>query len=65
MINKSIKKRLKIISVLGIFIAILNFNLSYSFENEKNEFGAYFGTKIYEERHPVDNSFFMSQDEGS
>ena len=33
-----------------------------SFENEKSELGLYFGTKIYEERHPVDNSFFMSQD---
>lgn len=36
--------------------------LTNAFEDKKNEFGAYFGTKIYEERHPVDNSFFMSQD---
>ena len=31
-------------------------------EDIKNEFGFYGGSKIYEERHPVDNSFFMSQD---
>ena len=34
----------------------------FALESQKNEFGVYFGTKIYEERHPVDNSFFMSQD---
>ena len=28
----------------------------------KQEFGIYGASKIYEERHPVDNSFFMSQD---
>ena len=33
-----------------------------SFENQKSELGFYFSTKVYEERHPVDNSFFMSQD---
>lgn len=41
---------------------ILKANTVVSFEDEKNEFGVYFGTKLYEERHPVDNSFFMSQD---
>ena len=34
----------------------------YSFEDKKSELGFYFSTKVYEERHPVDNSFFMSQD---
>jgi hypothetical protein len=33
-----------------------------SLEDKKEEIGIYFGTKIYEERHPVDNSFFMSQE---
>ena len=51
-------------SKTSIFLLFLFFLSSFAsaFENEKNEFGAYFGTKIYEERHPVDNSFFMSQD---
>ena len=44
-----------------LFFVFYN-NLSLSLENKKNEFGYYFGTKIYEERHPVDNSFFMSQE---
>ena len=33
-----------------------------SLEDKKEEIGIYFGTKIYEERHPVDNSFFVSQE---
>ena len=49
-----------------IFLSIIFLGISIStvqsFENKKGEFGFYFGTKIYEERHPVDNSFFMSQD---
>ena len=32
-----------------------------NFEDNKHEWGLYLGTKVYEERHPVDNSFFMSQ----
>ena len=51
-----------IATILGIIISQLSFFSVYSFENKKSEFGLYFGTKIYEERHPVDNSFFMSQD---
>ena len=46
-----------------VLLTVLFLNLSISnvksFENKKSEIGAYFGTKIYEERHPVDNSFFM------
>ena len=45
-----------------IVISQLSFISVHSFENKKSELGLYFGTKIYEERHPVDNSFFMSQD---
>ncbi len=53
----------KIIStIIAITISQLSFFSVYSFENNKSEFGLYLGTKIYEERHPVDNSFFMSQD---
>lgn len=52
--------------IILISIAIISSQLSffsaYGFEDNKSEFGVYFGTKIYEERHPVDNSFFMSQD---
>ncbi len=51
-----------IATILAIIISQLTFFSVYSFENNKSEFGLYFGTKIYEERHPVDNSFFMSQD---
>ena len=61
MINNKYKKNLNIYYYLFL---ILYFSTStvQSFENKKSEFGFYFGTKIYEERHPVDNSFFMSQD---
>jgi hypothetical protein len=46
-----------------ILLHLIFFNISAkSFENNKQEIGVYFSTKIYEERHPVDNSFFMSQD---
>ena len=51
-----------IVITIAIIISQLTFFSVYSFENNKSEFGLYFGTKIYEERHPVDNSFFMSQD---
>jgi hypothetical protein len=53
----------KIISIL-LSVIFLNIPIIHakSLENKKSEFGIYFGTKIYEERHPVDNSFFMSQD---
>ncbi len=44
-----------------VFIIII-FNSVSALENTKSEFGFYFGTKIYEERHPIDNSFFMSQE---
>ena len=45
-----------------LLILIFNYKNLFALEDQKNEFGVYFGTKIYEERHPVDNSFFMSQD---
>ncbi len=48
--------------IMMIVISQLSFISVHSFENKKSELGLYFGTKIYEERHPVDNSFFMSQD---
>ena len=51
-----------IIIFITIIIHQLTFFSVYSFEDEKTEMGLYLGTKIYEERHPVDNSFFMSQD---
>ena len=47
--------------ISGILILFTTTHL-YSFENQKSELGFYFSTKVYEERHPVDNSFFMSQD---
>ena len=53
------KNYIVLLSVLFLNLSISNVK---SFENKKSEIGAYFGTKIYEERHPVDNSFFMSQD---
>ena len=54
----------KFFNLKYIFFVLFYFTFSNvnSLENSKNEFGMYFGTKIYEERHPVDNSFFMSQD---
>ena len=57
----SIMKKI-ITASLAIIISQLSFFSVYSFEDKKSELGLYFGTKIYEERHPVDNSFFMSQD---
>lgn len=51
--------------ILKSFIVVSVFFLAnkvLAFENNKKEIGGYFSTKIYEERHPVDNSFFMSQD---
>ena len=52
-------------SLFSLVLLILSSNQTLKAEplsNSKNEFGLYGGTKIYEERHPVDNSFFMSQD---
>ncbi len=54
-------KKLTLLTFL-IFLSKLSLLSVQSFENNKSELGIYFGTKIYEERHPVDNSFFMSQD---
>lgn len=57
-------KNIKIlkISLICVFLNLfISFNIG-AFENKKNELGAYFSTKVYEERHPVNNSFFMSQD---
>lgn len=50
-------------SRLLILLLVISFSFSkaISLEDNKKEFGLYFGTKVYEERHPVDNSFFMSQ----
>ena len=52
---------MKKITALIVFIFIHSFGAAQSFENKKDEFGFYYGSKIYEERHPVDNSFFMSR----
>ena len=54
-------KKFLIILVTGLLFSTFISN-AQSFENQKEEIGFYFGTKIYEEKHPVDNSFFMSQD---
>lgn len=45
-----------------IIFIILFPKISLALELKKNEFSFYFGSKIYEERSPVDNTFFMSQD---
>ena len=58
---KKLNSNVNLYFVLSIFY-LISFTSVHSLENEKKEFGVYFGTKIYEERHPVDNSFFMSQD---
>ncbi|MDC2987502.1 hypothetical protein OAY20_05380 [Candidatus Pelagibacter bacterium] len=61
-------KTIKILNkcyVFGVFLLIilaLNSKNSFALDSQKSEFGVYFGNKLYEERHPVDNSFFMSQD---
>jgi hypothetical protein len=53
----------KYLNISQFFLFICFFITSaFAFEDNKKEFGLYFGSKIYEERHPVDNSFFMSQD---
>jgi|TARA_B110000259_G_C14003597_1_gene397175 hypothetical protein len=49
----------KILPFLIIFFVITPL---YAYENKKSEYGFYLSSKVYEERHPVDNSFFMSQD---
>tara|TARA_B100000508_G_scaffold112140_1_gene90475 strand:+ start:63 stop:836 length:774 start_codon:yes stop_codon:yes gene_type:complete len=53
---------LKKILKLNLLFLLFLINYSYSLENNKSELGVYFGTKVYEERHPIDNSFFMSQE---
>ena len=55
----------KEVSLKSLLILLIFFILNSQAEelsNSKSEFGVYGGSKIYEERHPVDNSFFMSQD---
>ena len=50
------------------YIFIITISVFYSinsfadFVDSRNEFAVYGATKIYEERHPVDNGFFMSQE---
>ena len=53
---------MKSLKILYVSLIVLFTTNLHSFENEKSELGFYFSTKVYEERHPVDNSFFMSQD---
>ena len=53
---------MKKITVFIVVILFHSFGAAHSLENKKEEFGFYYGSKIYEERHPVDNSFFMSQE---
>ena len=60
-LNATIKLGTKTL-IYCFFFQFILLKASFSLENEKNEVGVYFGSKIYEERHPVDNSFFMSQD---
>ena len=48
-------------SLIFLVFLTLKTNMVFTFEDQKNEMGVYFGTKLYEERHPVDNSCFMSQ----
>ncbi len=55
-------KRFFATNLLYLSLIVLLISSAHSLENQKRELGLYFGTKIYEERHPVDNSFFMSQD---
>lgn len=53
---------MRILKIL-IIASFLQFSVKgYAFENNKQEIGAYFSTKIYEERNPYDNTYFMSQD---
>jgi len=56
------QKNQYICHLFAILILILSGKNLFALESQKNEMGVYFGTKLYEERHPVDNSFFMSQD---
>jgi len=56
------RKYMKILKSLIVVSVFFLANKVLAFENNKKEIGGYFSTKIYEERHPVDNSFFMSQD---
>lgn len=53
---------LKSISAFSILFSFVILQDAKTFENKKDEFGVYFASKIYEERNPSDNSFFMSQD---
>ena len=47
---------------LPFIIFLISFSShSYSFETKKFGIGTYLSTKIYEERNPVDNTFFMDQ----
>jgi hypothetical protein len=47
---------------LSSIIVLLNLSsYSYSFETKKVGIGGYLSTKVYEERNPLDNTFFMNQ----
>ena len=50
------KKKFRLI-FFYLIVFCASISTAQGLENEKSEFGFYFGTKIYEERHPVDNSF--------
>jgi len=61
MLGQLFKKNLIFLSLILVLI-LTSFHSVIAQENTKNEIGFYFGTKVYEERHPIDNSFFMSQE---
>ena len=48
-----------LISAVSTFFSINSFA---DYVDSRNEFAVYGASKIYEERHPVDNGFFMAQE---
>ena len=54
--------KIKIFVFIYVLTTFFNINSFADFVDSKNEFAIYGASKIYEERHPVDNGFFMSQE---
>ena len=53
---------LKVVMFTAIALFFFNSSAFADFVDSKNELAIYGASKIYEERHPVDNGFFMSQE---
>lgn len=47
--------------IISSFLFFLIISYSFSFEEKKRNIAGYLSSKVYEERNPIDNTFFMNQ----